>query len=99
VASTTLEEVNGHGRGEVDLHSTSPSPDSAGAGSSDEVTKPIHFRLPARRQFVAAAGRAKMSLKDAADLAAELLDRATQDERPETPAEKKARLANKVSSK
>jgi hypothetical protein len=97
--STALGETNGNSRGEVDLHSTSPSPDSAGSGSSDEVTKPVQFRLPARRQFVESAKRAKMSLKDAADLAAELLDRATQDERPETAADKKARLANKVSSK
>lgn len=84
-------------RGEVvDLHPTSPSPEPEGQGASNEPTKPVQFRLTARAQFVTAAKRAKLSLKDAADLAAELLDRATQDEHPETAADRKARLANKV---
>lgn len=95
---STLEDTNGHSRVDVDLHPTSPVADGEGADEGDP-TKPIHFRLPARRQFVEAARRAKMSLKDAADLAAELLDRVTQDERPESPAERKARLANKVAGK
>ncbi len=84
------------GGGVVDLHPASRSPEQEGQGASNEPTKPVQFRLTAREQFVRAARRSKLSLKDAADLAAELLDRATQDERPETPAERKARLADKV---
>jgi hypothetical protein len=97
---TTLEQTNGHG-GEVGDYPTYTSgvPTGTGGGVSEEPTKPVPFRLPAREKFTQAARRAKMSMKDAADLAADLLDAVTQDEKPETPAERKARLLKKAMGK
>lgn len=95
---TTLEQTNGH-RGEVDLTPTAATGVGEGEVDKSSKPKPVFFSPQARAKFVNAAKRAGLSQLEAAELAAELLDRVTQDEAPETPAQRRARLADKVGGK
>lgn len=99
--STTLEQTNGHGKGgEVDLHPSSPAATTAGTGGGEvdksSKPKPVFFSPSAREKFVRAAKRAGLTQLDAAELAAELLDKVTEGEEPESPTDRRARLARKV---
>lgn len=63
---------------------------------SEPAVPTIQFRPEAKEKFVKAAKRAGLLMIDAADLAAELLERATAGEKSETPAERIQRLAGRV---
>lgn len=97
--ASTLTETNGHIAPQVDLTSTSPTTTGTGEVDKDLKPKPVMFSPAAKAKFKAAAKRAGLSQLEAAELAAELLDRVSRDEKPETQAERRARLASKVGGK